>query len=81
MKLGKYDITVESKAVNSALINYAAVLTLIILFTENTSKQSFYIAFCSGIAQLVWNIFWFNFYKNKKLNNKQNVEGVFSSTQ
>ncbi|MCU0322177.1 MAG: hypothetical protein MUE72_07155 [Chitinophagaceae bacterium] len=77
MKIGKYDITLESKAVYNAIFNYALVLTVFILFTDNTAKQSLYIALCTSVVPFIWNTFWFNYYKNKKTSNKQNAEGVF----
>ena len=78
MRIGKYDITFEKKAAINALIFYALMITLFIFLTENNGKQSLLIAFWTSIIPFIWNTFWFNYYKNKKLNIEQNVEDVLS---
>lgn len=70
MKIGKYNIKVEKKETINSLFIYALMFTLFVLFTENSGKQSCFIAACTSGVGLLWKTFWFNYYERKKQREK-----------
>ena len=69
MKISKYNIKIERRTAIKAVNNFAILLTLFLLITDNNSKICFYIALFISITSFAWKTFWFNYYLSKK-NNK-----------
>lgn len=65
MKIGKYDIKIEKKAVIAFWVQYSILFTWFVFLTDNSKLQCFFIAICTAIVVFVWEIFWFNYYEHK----------------
>ncbi len=61
------DIKILRKDFLSALILFVVGILIFILITENDFKNSIRISFVTSFSVFIWNTFWFNYYKLKKV--------------